>query len=187
MLAAIIAIFAVVADQLTKYLVVQNIEFRHSAEFIPGFMKFYHTRNTGIAFSMLNEENQRWIFMLFSFISMGLIIYLLIKESRRHVLMTVALAMVLGGGIGNIIDRVRLGYVVDFFCTEFLDFAVFNVADCFITVGAGLLLVYVIFIEPKVEKRLQTELSEKKADTQAVCECAEAKAERNTEDNAENG
>ena len=82
---------------------------------------------------------------------------MLIKEYRRHPLMNLSLGMVLGGGIGNMIDRIRLGYVVDFFHTDFIDFAVFNVADCFITVGAVLLAVYVIFFEPRVEKKLQAE------------------------------
>ena len=155
MLAAVIAILAVIADQVTKYIVVENIDFKGTVPFIPGFMSFYHTRNTGAAFSMFSD--QRWVFMVFSFISMGLIIFILIKEYKRHKLLNLALAMVLGGGIGNMIDRIRLEYVVDFFKTEFMDFAVFNVADCFITVGAVLLGVYVIFFEPKVEKRLKAE------------------------------
>ena len=155
MLAAVIAVLAIIADQITKYIVVENIDFKGTVPFIPGFMSFYHTRNTGAAFSMFSD--QRWVFMVFSFISMGLIIFILIKEYKRHKLLNIALSMVLGGGIGNMIDRIRLGYVVDFFKTEFMDFAVFNVADCFITVGAVLLGVYVIFFEPRVEKRLKAE------------------------------
>ena len=155
MLAAVIAVLAIIADQITKYIVVENIDFKGTVPFIPGFMSFYHTRNTGAAFSMFLD--QRWVFMVFSFISMGLIIFILIKEYKRHKLLNIALSMVLGGGIGNMIDRIRLGYVVDFFKTEFMDFAVFNVADCFITVGAVLLGVYVIFFEPRVEKRLKAE------------------------------
>lgn len=158
MLAAVIAVLAIVADQITKYIVVENIELHETVPFIPGFMSFYHTRNTGAAFSMFSE--QRWVFMVVSLISMGLICFLLIKEYKRHRLLNIALAMVLGGGIGNMIDRIRLEYVVDFFKTEFMDFAVFNVADCFITVGAVLLGVYVIFFEPKVEKRLKAQRAE---------------------------
>lgn len=155
MLAAIIAILAVILDQVSKYIVVQNIELRGSVPFIDGVMSFYHTRNTGAAFSMFSES--RWVFMVFSAVSMAIIIYLLVKEYKRHILLNISLAMILGGGIGNMIDRVRLGYVVDFFRTEFIDFAIFNVADCFITVGAVLLGVYVIFFETKVEKRIQAE------------------------------
>ena len=163
MLAAIIAVVAVILDQISKYIVVQNIGLYETVPFIRGFMSFYHTRNTGAAFSMFSDK--RWVFMVFSFISMGLIVYMLIKEYRRHPLMNISLGMVLGGGVGNMIDRIRLGYVVDFFHTDFIDFAVFNVADCFITVGAVLLAVYVIFFEPRVEKKLQ---AEKKAAEEAA-------------------
>ncbi len=161
MLAAIIAIAAIIADQLSKYYVVNTIDLHAEKPFINGIVSLYHTRNTGAAFSMLS--NHRWVFMLFSAVSMALIVFLLIKEYKRHMLMNVSLAMVLGGGIGNMIDRVWLGYVVDFFKLEFVDFAIFNVADSFITVGAVLLGVYIVFFESKVEKRLraETEASEK--------------------------
>lgn len=177
---------AVIADQITKYIVVENIELRGTVPFIPGFMSFYHTRNTGAAFSMFSD--QRWVFMVFSFISMGLIIFILIKEYKRHKLLNIALAMVLGGGIGNMIDRIRLEYVVDFFKTEFMDFAVFNVADCFITVGAVLLGVYVIFFEPKVEKRLKAEkeaLAAASAVTETGADVTEEVAEKATGETAE--
>lgn len=184
MLAAVIAVLAIVADQITKYIVVSNIEYKGSVPFIPGFMSFFHTRNTGAAFSMFSD--QRWVFMVFSFISMGLIIYMLIREYKRHKLLNVALAMVLGGGIGNMIDRIRFGYVVDFFKTEFMDFAVFNVADCFITVGAVLLGVYVIFFEPRVEKRLKAEKAALAAEAASVTtESAEPIAEEKTEAHTE--
>ncbi len=184
MLAAVIAVLAIVADQITKYIVVANIEYKGSVPFIPGFMSFFHTRNTGAAFSMFSD--QRWVYMVFSFISMALIIYMLIREYKRHKLLNIALAMVLGGGIGNMIDRIRLGYVVDFFKTEFMDFAVFNVADCFITVGAVLLGVYVIFFEPKVEKRLKAEKEALAVEAaSATAEPAEPVAEEKTEAPAE--
>jgi signal peptidase II len=186
MLAAVIAVLAVIADQITKYIVVENIELRGTVPFIPGFMSFYHTRNTGAAFSMFSD--QRWVFMVFSFISMGLIIFILIKEYKRHKLLNIALAMVLGGGIGNMIDRIRLEYVVDFFKTEFMDFAVFNVADCFITVGAVLLGVYVIFFEPKVEKRLKAEkeaLAAASAVAETGADATEEVAEKVTGETAE--
>lgn len=155
MLAAIIAVVAVILDQLTKYFVVESIELYGSSEFIPSILSFYHTRNTGAAFSMLSE--QRWVYMVLSIVSMAIIIYLLIREYKRHILLNISLAMILGGGIGNMIDRIRLEYVVDFLKFEFVDFAIFNIADCFVTVGAILLGVYIIFIEPKIYKREQAE------------------------------
>ncbi len=179
MLAAIIAILAVVADQISKYLIVQNIEYHESAPFIKGVMSFYHTRNTGAAFSMLADK--QWVFMVLSTLAMGIILYLLIKEYHRHVLFNVSLAMVLGGGIGNMIDRVRLGYVVDFFHTDFVDFAIFNVADCFVTVGAVLLGIYVVFIDAKVEKRIKAAQTASEPAQDQVAEIAEEQATENVE------
>lgn len=164
MLAAIITVLIIVADQVSKYFVVKSAtpvdvlldgKGVWTKSFIPKILSLDYEENTGAAFSMFSEPNQRWIFMLFSFISMGIIVFLLVKEYKRHPLLTVSLSMVLGGGIGNMIDRIRLGYVVDFFHVDFFEFAVFNVADSFVSVGAVLLAVYVLFFEGKVEKRLQ--------------------------------
>ncbi len=185
MLAAIIAIFAVIADQISKYIVVQNIEYHGTVPFIDGVMNFYHTRNTGAAFSMFSDK--RWVFMVFSAVSMAIIIYLLIKEYKRHALLNVSLAMILGGGIGNMIDRVRLGYVVDFFRTEFIDFAIFNVADCFITVGAVLLVVYVVFFETKVEKRIQAEKAAREISETETKSEEPTETIPQTEENCDNG
>ncbi len=190
MLAAIIAVFAVLADQLSKHFVVQAAQpvegnSAWSSDFIPGIMSFIYRENRGAAFSMLSDN--RWVFMSVSAVAMAIILYLLIKEYRRHVLLNISLAMVLGGGIGNMIDRIRLGYVVDFFKTEFVDFAIFNVADCFITVGAILLGVYVVFFEVKVEKRLQAEEAAKKAAEAAIAENNSAEPEKPVENEGENG
>ena len=153
MLAAVIAVLAIIADQITKYIVVENIDFKGTVPFIPGFMSFYHTRNTGAAFSMFSD--QRWVFMVFSFISMGLIIFILIKEYKRHKLLNIALSMVLGGGIGNMIDRTFYGEtlfngaVIDFFDFRLFSFWkwIFNVADIAVCVGVGLYALYVILTE----------------------------------------
>lgn len=151
MIAIIVAAAVVILDQVSKAIVVNTLEVGESAGFIPYVIGFYHTHNTGAAFSMLKDN--RWVFMVLSFIAMALIGYMLYRFRSRHILLTFSLAMILGGGIGNMIDRIRLGYVVDFLNFQFVDFAVFNIADSFITVGAVLLGVYVIFIEPKVAKK----------------------------------
>ena len=155
MLAVIVTVLSVVLDQLSKYFIVQTMDLYSSKPFIPYVLSLYHTRNTGAAFSMLSD--QRWVFMVVSTISMFIIVWLLYKEYRRHPLLNIALSMVLGGGIGNMIDRIRLGYVVDFFHVDFVEFAIFNVADSFITVGAILLVIYVIFFDAKVEARIKAE------------------------------
>lgn len=152
MLAAVITAVAVLLDQISKSIVVNGLPLYGEARFIPGVLSFYHTRNTGAAFSMLSDR--RWVFMLLSFVAIVAITVMLYFWRSRHVLLTVSLSMILGGGIGNMIDRIVNGYVTDFFRVDFVDFAVFNVADSFITVGAVLLGVYIIFFEPKVERRL---------------------------------
>lgn len=154
MLIAVIAIVvgSVVLDQITKAIVVSHMALHEELPFLPGFMRFYYTENTGAAFSML--ANHRWVFVLCSIVAMGVILWLLVKFFRRHPLLTVSLAMVLGGGIGNLIDRVLNGSVVDFLDFQFVSFAVFNVADIFVTCGSIALAVYIIFFEPRVERRL---------------------------------
>lgn len=158
MLAAIIILLVIIADQVTKYIVVQNLELKESAPFIDGFMKFRRAHNTGGGWSILDGGGfERFVLIGVSVGAMVLVAIVLIKNYRRHPLMNISLAMILGGGIGNMIDRIRLQYVVDFLYTEFIDFPTFNIADCFITVGAILLGVYVIFYDSKVEKRLRAE------------------------------
>lgn len=159
MLAALIIIFAVIADQVSKYIVDQNLpNVGDSAEFINGFMRFQRANNEGGGWSMLDGGGwERALLMSVSLVAMVIVVYILIKFYKRHCLLNVALSMVLGGAIGNMIDRFRLTFVIDFFKTEFIDFPTFNVADSFITVGAILLVVYVIFFDAKVEARIKAE------------------------------
>lgn len=175
MLIAVLAIVvgSVALDQITKAIVVSNMALYEELPFIPGFMRFYYTQNTGAAFSMLSEH--QWVFMVFSVVAMVLIVYLLYRFHGRHPMLSVSLAAVLGGGIGNMIDRVLNGYVVDFLDFQFMDFAVFNVADIFVTCGSVALAVYIVFVEPRVERRLQEE------------QAAECSAEGESDDGNEQG
>ena len=137
-------------------------------------MKFYYTRNTGAAWSIMDGGGwERILLLTVSILAMGLMLFMLIRYYRRHILLTVSLAMVWGGAMGNMIDRIRLGYVVDFLSTEFIRFPTFNVADSFITVGAVLLAVYIIFFDAKAEARIKAEKAQE--------------AEKSPEENSENG
>lgn len=155
-----IAILAgsVALDQITKALVVSRMDLYESVPVLPGFIRFYRTENTGAAFSLLKDNP--WVLMVFTLIAMGVVGFMLVKFFKRHPLLTVSLSMILGGGISNLIDRVAAGKVVDFIDFDFLffgffDFAVFNVADIFVTCGALCLAVYILAVEPKVEKKLR--------------------------------
>ncbi len=155
MLIAVLSVLigSVVLDQITKAVVVSCFALHETSSFLPGILQFRYEQNTGAAFSMLSD--QRWVFMVFSTVAIVLMTYLLIKFFRRHWLLSISLAAVLGGGIGNMIDRVLQGYVVDFLDVLFMDFAVFNVADIFVTCGSVALGVYIVFVEPKVERRIR--------------------------------
>lgn len=134
----------VVLDQFVKYLVVSNIALYGHVDFLPGFLGFTYVRNTGAAFSSF--EGQQWLFALIFAVFTAGILYEYFKKSMPFTtLERWCVAAIYAGGLGNMIDRVRLGYVVDMIETEFMNFPVFNVADCFITCGCILLAVHLVF------------------------------------------
>lgn len=160
----ILMMFCVFLDQITKYLVVIYMDLHESISIIPGIFNFTYIRNEGAAFGSMSDS--RWIFMILSTVAIvALLVYLFVKKPQSKLFCT-ALSLIVGGGIGNMIDRVRLGYVVDF-----LDFCAFpkvwmwtfNVADSFVCVGAGLLILWMILDlikENKREKQMQANTSE---------------------------
>ena len=134
-------------DQLTKALVVANIPVGETVKALPGVFHLAHLHNTGAAFSML--EGGRWFFALICAAGLIIVAVLIKKKVIQAPFELWCLAAIFGGGIGNLVDRIRLGYVVDMFEVEFMNFAVFNVADIFITCGAVALFVYVLFFDKK--------------------------------------
>ncbi len=138
-------------DQVTKLLVVQCIPPYKTVEFLPGVLSLTYVRNDGAAFSFL--RGMQWLFVLI-FILFTLI--LLYEYFRRPLPFTrwerVLIAAIYGGGLGNLIDRVRLGYVVDMLQTEFMNFPVFNVADCFICCGCLLLMLHLALWNKEIWK-----------------------------------
>ena len=132
-------------DQWSKYLTVQNISLGETKEFIPGFLSLTHLRNTGAAWSLL--EGKMIFFYVITVIVSVVIIYLLIKNYKKIIWYSVGLSFVLAGAIGNFIDRVRLGYVVDMLQTDFMNFPIFNVADSTLVVGVICIFIYLILDE----------------------------------------
>ena len=151
---AFFALFAagiVAADQFTKYLTVANIALGERIPFIPGLLRFTYVRNTGAAFSSF--EGQQWLFALIFVVFTALILWEYRKKAMPFSkLERWCVAAIYGGGLGNMIDRVRLGYVVDMIETEFMVFPVFNVADCFITCGCIALMVSLILFNKEFWK-----------------------------------
>ena len=132
-------------DQWSKYLTVQNISLGETKEFIPGFLSLTHLRNTGAAWSLL--EGKMIFFYVITVIVSVVIIYLVIKNYKKSIWYSVGLSFVLAGAIGNFIDRVRLGYVVDMLQTDFMNFPIFNVADSTLVVGVICIFIYLILDE----------------------------------------
>lgn len=155
MLFTIVVISVLVAiDQLTKYWATLALAPNGSAPFLPGIMELRYVLNDGAAFSILGGKEWGRIFLIiFTSAAMLAILFLLFfRRSSMNRLCYAALLLIEAGGIGNLIDRILNGYVVDFFATTFIDFAVFNVADCFILVGFALLILYYILEEWKNHK-----------------------------------
>ena len=131
----------VAADQVTKYLTVLYIPSLGVQPLIPGLLQISYVQNTGAAFSSF--EGQQWLFALIFVVFTGLVLYEYFKKPMGFTTFDRwCIAAIYGGGLGNMIDRVRLGYVVDMIETTFMDFPVFNVADCLITCGCVLLMAH---------------------------------------------
>ena len=133
----------VAADQLAKYLTVANIPLFSDVPFIPGLLQLTYVQNTGAAFSMFSRHT--WMLTLLSGVVAVILAIVLAKRVLPHWSGQLSLALLLGGAIGNFIDRLLLGYVTDMFATTFMNFAVFNVADIGVVVGGVLLCVHVLF------------------------------------------
>lgn len=150
----LIILGVILIDQFTKWLAVKYLKPVHSVPLWEGVLSLTYIQNPGAAFGMLADK--RAIFMVISTIGiLGFIVYLFCKK-EREVLLDVGLAMVIGGGIGNMIDRVALRYVVDFIDFTLIDFPVFNGADSFVCVGAGIMILAMILAvvkEVKAEKQ----------------------------------
>ena len=141
----------VAADQITKYLTVANIALFQDVEFIPGLLGLTYVQNTGAAFSSF--EGQQWLFALVFVAFTGMILWEYFKKPQPFSKFERwCIAAIYGGGLGNMVDRVRLGYVVDMIETKFMTFPVFNVADCFITCGCIALMCSLIFVNKEFWK-----------------------------------
>ena len=130
-------------DQLTKKLAVTHLKPIHDLPLIKDVFHLTYSENPGAAFGMLS--NNRWVFMIFSSVMIvALAIYLFYPKKQARPLFGIAMALVISGGIGNMIDRIIYEKVVDFFYFKLINFAIFNVADVFVCVGAGLMLLDVL-------------------------------------------
>lgn len=151
----LIIIFCVAADQITKFFAAANLMEIQTYPLIENFLHFTYVENRGAAFGMLSDH--RWIFMVLSVVGIAAVFIYLTVTKPKSWWMRLALCFIVGGGIGNMIDRIGRGYVIDFIDCRFIDFYVFNVADSFVCVGCAMFLIAVIIDELAEKKRRKAE------------------------------
>lgn len=153
-LAIVTAAFFLAADQITKYIVITNMELGQSIDFIDGLLDFTYIHNDGGAWGIFGGS--RWFLIGFTAVIMLVLLILLIKNGKKNMLFLWAGSLILSGGIGNLIDRIfRDGKVIDFLHATFINFPIFNVADCAVVIGAGLLILYFILDMKNDAKRVE--------------------------------
>lgn len=153
MILLLLVVLIIGADQLVKFWAVQTLMSGSSIVLIPGIFRLTYVENRGAAFSFL--ENHISFFVIATLLVLCAIIYAFHKKLIPTKLGRLALAFVAGGAVGNLIDRILHGYVVDMFYFELIDFPVFNVADIFIVIGGILFAYYVLVQYDKVNNREQ--------------------------------
>ncbi|MBQ3490319.1 MAG: signal peptidase II [Clostridia bacterium] len=157
---------SVILDQVTKLIVVNTMEYGQSIVLIKKIFSFQYIHNYGAAWGMFSDH--RWVFMVITSLALIAMPIILYRYRKLHFLFGLSLSLFIGGAIGNMIDRIFLGYVVDFLQFTFIDFPIFNVADICVVFGAIIMMIYVIFFDKElfVDKKqtLQTAEEVKIAD-----------------------
>ncbi|MBQ6380730.1 MAG: signal peptidase II [Clostridia bacterium] len=145
----VIILLLIAVDQVTKFAVISWLKPQGTLEIIPGFIRFRYVENDGAAFSML--QNARWFFIILTtvFVIIGLVCLLSGKMKFRYPTLhspfiKTAIILICAGGIGNMIDRLFRGVVIDFIEPTFVNFAVFNFADILVTCGAAIIIIYLV-------------------------------------------
>lgn len=151
MLLSVLLVAGIIAlDQLVKYWAFAVVRAAGEFSLIDGVFYFVYTENRGAAFSIL--QGQRWFFLVATIVAVAFMIWMLRKGYVRNLWGRLAVLFIIGGALGNFIDRLRLGYVIDMFDFRLINFAVFNVADSFIVVGGIMYVIYFLFMDSKLQK-----------------------------------
>ncbi len=150
----ILAVFLLIADQVTKYIALMRLKPVGSVTFIDGFMDFTFVENRGAAFGILNGKT--WLLLIMAAVICIVIVIAMIKmpNTKEYKWLKWSLILILAGAIGNVIDRLFRGYVVDFFEFTFIEWPVFNMADIYVVVGTIVMAILVLFVikDDKEEK-----------------------------------
>ncbi len=146
----ILTLFCVVLDFITKNMVKSSMVLKESFPLIENVFHITYIKNKGASFGML--EGGRWFFVAVTILMIAFIIFYIVNNKVKDKLLLCSASFIIGGGIGNLIDRIFYGEVVDFFDFCLIDFAIFNVADCFVVSGAILMVLYILLSEIKKKK-----------------------------------
>lgn len=138
-----VMIFLIAAfDQITKYFAVRNLKGGEPVDFIKGLVRFNYAENTGMAFSLFGGA--RWVFVAVTAAACSAALWYAFSNRCKSLWLYWSIGVTVAGGVGNLIDRALYGYVVDFIEPVFVNFAVFNIADCAVTLGAVSLVAYLV-------------------------------------------
>ena len=156
----LIVVIVVLLDRWTKHLVAARIALYSHVQVIPGFFRLTHTENTGAAFSLFADSTAPWktgLLIAFSVLALIVVSTLLWKNHQAHVATGVGLSLIMGGALGNLWDRLARGRVVDFLLVYVKQYQwpVFNLADSAIVVGAGLLIIEILFAKSHTPENVQ--------------------------------
>ena len=156
---AIIAIIVFLADRISKIIMVNEVfgiealsadSVAQTVPVIKDVLNFTYVGNKGVAFGML--QHNRWLLIILCVVILSVIGYIIYKTKPSKLLEKLSYGMIIGGAIGNVYDRLTHGFVIDFIDVRFIDYPVFNIADCFVVVGAILLCVCVLFFDKKEDE-----------------------------------
>lgn len=141
----VMAILLIIVDQLSKWWIVQNFALHEEMVLIPGLFSLFYIQNTGAAWGIF--AGKMWFFYIITIVVVGYLIYTFHQYKGNSKVMKWGFSFILAGAIGNFIDRLLNGFVVDMFRLDFINFPIFNVADVCLTVGVALVIIYVLFLE----------------------------------------
>lgn len=144
-LAFIVAFLVTIIDQFVKKWTTNSLQLHESRDGIQGVFDFYYIRNEGAGWGIL--QGQMWFFYIVTLIILAYLVYIIYKHRQSNVLQKVTYGLLLGGALGNFIDRILLGYVVDMFRLLFINFPIFNIADMALSLGIFLLIIQVLLAQ----------------------------------------
>lgn len=162
-LSALLALALLALDQWVKRYITLTLPLGESRPLLPGFLELKAVHNYGAAWSSFS--GQRWLLVIATSCIVLVLLFLLVRRVVRHPLGVLACCLIVSGGVGNILDRARLGYVVDMFNFQFMNYPVFNVADICIVSGCVLGFIYYQWFYEKYDKREKKEKPHGNADT----------------------